>query len=336
MKKLFISLLAVASVIACTKSNVEFEETTEIGLKPVAHNVTKSMMTENSFVKTDSFNVWAFYKQVNPGTSIADWQAATGVEQTTYIDEKTFENVEGTTTWHGVHSYYWPKVGSLLFAAYYPASISNSVDYTLSDTENKMSITDYQQSRVAATGYAEDFMYANMTASSYSSNNVPLVFKHGLSWITVNLAKSADTPSDATITVTSVKFTDVYPQGDAVVNGTADIVWTPEGPKAAVDVVEKAAELSTTASKLAYEPLFIPQAQTTMEISYNIKSSDGSNFSEVKTVTLNTLKDDASAVHNNWVAGKHYIYTITIGTTEILVAPTVTDWADVKFSYNIG
>ena len=119
MKKVFVTFLAVASVIACTKSNVEFEETTEIGLKPVAHNVTKSMMTGTEFQTSESFNVWAFYKQLPAGTTIEQWQAATNVAQTPYIVDKTFENVDGTTTWHGVHSYYWPKVGSLLCMAYH-------------------------------------------------------------------------------------------------------------------------------------------------------------------------------------------------------------------------
>ena len=126
MKKVFVTFLAVASVIACTKSNVEFEETTEIGLKPVAHNVTKSMMTGKSFATSESFNVWAFYKQLPALTTIENWQAATNVEQTTYIDEKEFVNNDDTT-WKGKISYYWPKVGSLLFTAYYPTTVADKV-----------------------------------------------------------------------------------------------------------------------------------------------------------------------------------------------------------------
>ena len=217
MKKVFVTFLAVASVIACTKSNVEFEETTEIGLKPVAHNVTKSMMTGNSFVKTESFNVWAFYKQLPALTTIENWQAATNVEQTTYIDEKEFINNDDTT-WKGATSYYWPKVGSLLFTAYYPRTVADKVTYEFSDAvvadnketvpaKNQMVITDYQPSSVSSTGYSEDLMYANMTASSYSANNVTLTFKHALSWISVVLVKSDATPDDATITVSSVEFT---------------------------------------------------------------------------------------------------------------------------------
>ena len=343
MKKVLVTCLAVASVIACTKSNVEFEETTEIGLKPVAHNVTKSMMTGTEFQTSESFNVWAFYKQLPAGTTIEKWQAATDVKQTTYIDEKTFENVKDTKTWHGVTSYYWPKVGSLLFTAYYPTSAEGKVSYEFSDevavengenipAKNQMVITDYEQSRVAKTGYSEDLMYANMTPSSYSANNVALKFKHALSWISVVLVKGDDTPNDATITVSSVKFTDILPQGDAVVNNQDVIVWTPEGTAAAVDVVESTQTLvKKNTNQLAYEPLFIPQPMHDMVITYNIASADAdaSNFTETMTVKLSDLKNDDA---DKWEPGKHYTYTITIGTTEILVAPSVTPWDGVSYT----
>lgn len=341
MKKVFVTFLAVASVIACTKSNVEFEETTEIGLKPVAHNVTKSMMTgTEEFQTSESFNVWAFYKQLPAGTTIEQWQAATNVAQTPYIVDKTFKNVTGTKTWHGVTSYYWPKVGSLLFTAYYPTAAN--VSYEFSDAvagengtipaKNQMVITDYKQSRVASTGYSEDLMYANMTASSVSSNNVALTFKHALSWISVVLVKGDDTPNDATITVSSVKFTDILPQGDAVVNNQDVIVWTPEGTAAAVDVVESTQTLvKKNTNQLAYEPLFIPQPMHDMVITYNIASADAdaSNFTETMTVKLSDLKNDDA---DKWEPGKHYTYTITIGTTEILVAPSVTPWDGVSYT----
>ena len=345
MKKVFVTFLAVASVIACTKRNVEFEETTEIGLKPVAHNVTKSMMTGTPFQTSESFNVWAFYKQLPAGTTIEQWQAATNVAQTPYIVDKTFENVTGTKTWHGVTSYYWPKVGSLLFTAYYPTAAN--VSYEFSDAvagengtipaKNQMVITDYKQSRVASTGYSEDLMYANMTASSVSSNNVALTFKHALSWISVVLVKSIATPDDATITVSSVEFTNVKPQGDAVVNGASEIVWTTEGEAANVNVVESAQTLTKgNTAQLAHEPLFIPQAMNDMVVTYNIKSGDGSNFTEVKTITLNTLESTDKTTYSNWEPGKHYTYTITIGTDEILIAPTVTDWKDVEYDITPG
>lgn len=339
MKKLFISLLAVASVIACTKSNVEFEETSEIGLKPVAYNMTKSMMTGTSFATSESFNVWAFYKQLPAGTTIEAWQKS-AQQQTTYIADKEFVNNDADT-WKGATSYYWPKVGSLLFAAYYPTNVADKADkvvYNFDGTQNEMSITGYKPDRVMASDdtnpdYSEDLMYANMTPASKSSNNVELTFKHALSWISVVLKKGADTPVDATITVSSVKFTDILPQGDAVVANQNDIVWTPRGTAAAVNVVESTETLDEeNATQLAYEPLFIPQEMNDMVITYNIASADGANFTETRTVKLSDLKNDDA---DKWEPGKHYTYTITIGTSEILIAPTVTKWEDVEYSYDI-
>ena len=355
MKKVFVTFLAVASVIACTKSNVEFEETTEIGLKPVAHNVTKSMMIGESFAPSESFNVWAFYKQVNPGTSIADWQKS-AENQTTYIDEKEFVNKDATT-WKGKTSYYWPKMGSLLFAGYYPTTIANQVEYTFNATDNKMVISNYEPKRVVnpaegkTTTYTEDLMYANMTLTSYSQNPVSLVFKHALSWITVKVKQSEAGPK---IIVDNVNFTNVYPQGTATVdnmpvnNVSKGIEWVTAGTAANVPVLEEKRTIGEGESKkeivgyvldpeaeytLAFEPLFIPQPMTTMVITYTIESGDGSSFQETKTVDLSGLKTDDT---DKWEAGKHYTYTITIGTSEILIAPEVTDWEDVDYAITPG
>ena len=41
----------------------------------------------------------------------------------------------------------------------------------------------------------------------------------------------------------------------------------------------------------------------------------------VSSVSLNTSK-----TVTEWLRGKRYIYTLTIGLDEILFAPTVTDW----------
>ena len=371
MKKVFVTFLAVASVIACTKSNVEFEETTEIGLKPVAHNVTKSMMIGTSFDTNESFNVWAFYKQVAPGTSIADWQAA-DVDQTTYIDEKEFINKDATT-WKGETSYYWPKMGSLLFAGYYPTSIADDVEYTFNANVNKMVISNYEPKRVVnpAKGetmtYTEDLMYANMTPASVAKNDVSLVFKHALSWITVKAMKNtADGP---TIVLNSVKFSGIYPKGTATINNVpasstvdgktvytfAEIKWDTnlEGNSTKdVEVQEEkcevlkadgvtketvaGVELTGTEYKLPYEPLFIPQGMNKLTIVYTIISKDGSQFKETKELVLADVKDSKSNTYENWEAGKHYTYTITIGTSEILIAPEVTDWKDVEYDITPG
>ena len=325
MKKIFFAIAAVAALASCSKSEVAYEQEREISLAPVPQNMTKTMMTGDSFLTSEKFNVWAWYKQLPAGTNVATWQADTTEDQL-YIPEKPFTYRE-ETNWGGVTPYYWPKLGSLLFAGYYPTDIAAKVDYTFNATENKMVFTKIPQTWVAdyeegEEDYTEDIMYFNMTASSSASGPVAVVFKHALSWITVNVKKSEGSPK---IVIDEIKFTKVNPEGTGTVNGAAVIAWETTGT-ATETVVDTDVELAETATKLP-EPLFIPQAMAgDLVITYTVYSSNTEKFTETYTAALSTLKENL----NTWAPAKHYIYNIEIGTSEILIAPTVTDWEEVE------
>ena len=325
MKKIFFAIAAVAALAACSKSEVAYEQGNEISLAPVPQNMTKTMMTGESFLTTESFNVWAWYKQLAAGTEVAEWQAD-ATEDQLYIPEKPFEYREGTN-WGGVTPYYWPKLGSLLFAGYYPTDIAENVEYVFDAENNKMVFTGIEQTWVAdyeegEEDYTEDIMYFNMTASSSASGPVAVVFKHALSWITVNVLKSEDSPK---IVIDEIKFTKVNPEGTGTVNGAEVISWATTGTAAAT-VVGEDVELEETATKLV-EPLFIPQTMAgDLVITYTVYSSETEKFTETYTAALSELKDDL----DTWAPAKHYIYNIEIGTSEILIAPTVEDWEEVE------
>lgn len=367
MKKIFFALAALAALAACAKVEAEYEQDVEINFSPVAANRTKAMVEDNSF-PNERFNVWGYYKQIPQGKTIAQWMASP-LEQQKYIVEKPFaqkmdENNEPTGLWGGVSSYFWPKVGSLMFVGYYPTNPPvTEIDYTFDASESKMTITGYVAGDYQATGYVdnfstshtEDFMYFNMTPRSYNSttqstvdvagNNVDVVFRHALSWINVVLVQDATAPNTdaAEITVHSVKFTSVLPQGDAVVDNTPgattdEIVWTAEGSEVNVEVcpndddstpfVESDVLLSTTAKLLGKQPLFIPQTMAgNLVVKYSIASTDGSKFTETKSINLSGLEGNGA-----WQPGKKYTYTITIGTSEILIDPSVDDWDAVPVS----
>ncbi len=356
MKKIFFALAAVAALAACSKVEATYEQNVEISFNPVAANRTKAMLSGTTFPE-EQFNVWGYYKQIAQGKTIAEWMASS-LEQQEYIVEKPFtKKAEGL--WGGVTSYFWPKVGSLMFVGYYPTSAASNVDYVFNATESKMTVTDYVAGDYQSTGYVdihtttshtEDLMYFNMTPTSYNSttqssvdvvgNNVDVVFRHALSWINVVLVKDVDAPADAEITVHSVKFTSVLPQGDAVVDNTPDaltdeIVWTPEGTEVNVEVcpnddaatpfVESDVVLTTAENTLGKQPIFIPQTMAgNLVVKYTISSTDGSKFTETKSVNLRGLAGNGA-----WQPGKKYTYTITIGTSEILIDPAVTDWTPV-------
>ena len=318
MKKILIALAAVAALAACSKSEVAYEPAGEISLSVVPQNMTKAMMTGETFLTTEQFNVWAWYKQLPASTEIADWMAD-GTDNQLYIPEKPFTHKQ-TTSWGGVTPYYWPKLGSLLFAGYYPTDIAESVDYTFDGSENKMVFSDILQRQVSTTAdeYTEDIMYFNMTPSSVDANPVTVVFKHALSWITVNVRKSEGSPK---IVIDEIKFTAVNNKGKGTVDGAKVIDWELTGT-AEETVVGKAVELKEEVTKLV-EPLFIPQKKEgDLVIKYTVYSSDTEKFTEVYESKLSKL----DAKLDTWMPAKHYIYNIEIGTSEILIDPSVTDW----------
>ena len=354
MKKFILSIAAIAALTACSKSHIEYNEPSEIAVAPVAQNITKGMVTTTTFPE-ETFNLWAYYKPVKNAT-IANWQADESKQQT-YIDNKTFTK-KGDGTWGGAEAaYYWPKDGSLMFAGYFPSSLED-VTYEFSSTQNIMTIPDYTPGMVttAENDHSEDVMYFNMTAKSYTSGPVPVTFRHALSWITVKLAKSTDTPSDATITVNSVQFTEIYKTGTGTVNNspvapaTNEIIWaTAEGTKGILEVCpddktttdtkENVVTLTTTATALAKEPIIIPQTMTgNLVVNYTITSEDGSSFTETKTIALRGMNATDSGTNKqltDWQPAKHYTYTITIGTTEIRIQPSVDIWKDVTIGTTI-
>lgn len=334
MKKIILALAAVATLASCTKSEATYESNEEIGFLPVTENITKSMVTGITFPTSEEFNLWAYYKPV-PATDMGTWLSNSSTPQT-YIDEKTFKYLEDEKKWGGkANPYFWPKNGSLVFVGYYPTAIKDQVYHDLAS--NTMSFYDIQQSRVAATGHTEDIMYFNMTPSC-ASGSVAVTFKHALSWISLVLVKDEDTSQRAKITVEKVEFTNILPQGDAVVVGAKNIAWTAKGAAATVDILDDNDASTSNDVVLAYdnetpepyEPLFIPQKMTgNLVITYTITSEDNSYFREVKTISLGSMKDSKGNALTSWEAAKHYTYTITIGTEEILVAPKVDPWVDV-------
>lgn len=366
MKKIFLGLAAIAALAACSKSEVEYESTGEITFTPVTKNITKSMMLGTEFETDENFNVWAFYNPTpNPSNDItawvADYNGNTSKGAKVYIDEKPFEYHDSPiSNWAGVTPYFWPKVGSLAFAGYYPTTQKANISYNIEN--NKMEFSNISKAWVndESGTFTEDLMYFNITPA-YKEGDVKAVFKHALSWLTVNLSTDETTLGlGATITVSSVKFTDVKPQGDGVVDNQAAILWTPKGTAAPVDVIVDAVVLSANANKQR-EPLFIPQTMAgNLEITYTVSStadSEGevSSFTETKVIELNTLKGWTPKVENgeivkddndktvfvegstlsSWDAGKHYTYNIVITTSEIIIDASVNTWEEVKFPIDI-
>ena len=348
MKKLIFAALAIAAMAACTKSNVQFDQPGEIAFQPVSQKATKAAVTGTAYPTASAynFNVWAWWAAEEKGTSDAS------TFNTVYIKDQPFEYREAIALWGGSgQSYYWPTTGSLFFAGYSPASIQgsddNSDDCKVSYDKNNMKLTveNYQQSIDISN--TVDFMWFHLTDQSYDRTDdfVPVKFHHALSWLTfrVNLKDSA-TPQLWKVKSVKLRSIETKANFNATRTTTADVqgtaLWTNHSNTEDItvfstDVADRHlvtyvdtpyAVGASDDSVLENTPngvLVIPQkcdlARAQLVIEFEQKAPSEEWVPQTKFLSLGS----------EWLPGKHYIYTITFGAEEILIAPTVVDWDEV-------
>ena len=337
MKKLVFAALAIGAMAACTKSAVQYEQTGEICLQPVAQKATKAAVDGTVYPADEEheFNVWAeWHADTNEGTSPFG---------ELYINQGTF-SARDLVVWGGKNpKYYWPTTGKLAFAGYSPASAKEggaTFDYVFKD--KKFTVTNYVQSTdISAT---KDLMWFDFDGTYYTNpgttqaNSVPVTFQHALSWLTFKFnLKDKDTPKNWVVTNVTLKDIETKGSFDSISDGDK---WTLSNENSfknkditVYDIDKKEIEYSDTPEALENTPngvLIIPQAcdlsNASLVVKYDLKKQGVPDaYLQNQTVTLDL---SVGTDEHNWLPGKHYIYTIIFGANEILISPTVTDWVD--------
>lgn len=329
MKKIF-SFLAIAAIVAsCAKTEpVYTEDNSEIKLAPVTTHVTKanvlSAIDGTEYPTAENFDVYAYWNTAEAGSSFT--------EATLYLGSEDDCGVEFTNKgayWGGTTTYYWPKNGSLRFAAYSPSHLD--LKHTLAT--DTYSVAGYLQPSNTAETF--DFLVAP-TSVSYNAmtaaEKVVVEFQHGLSWITLQV-KAKDAEAAKAFDVKKVTINNVNTKADfaanmntGIQNGSWNNLSTPanyvvfSGSQA---VTETATVIETTTAGT----LVIPQATTTVTVDYTQNALAGTPELEGQSVTVDLVLDEDNTP---WAPGKHYIYTLIFGLDEILINPSVVDWTDVE------
>lgn len=328
MKKSLIIALGAIALVACTKTSVSYEQTGEIGFAPVARmNGTKATaIPTTAFPEAWNLKVYGYYDN-----TVAAGQGYSADHFTeNYLPGVEFaKNARGATAgfWLGKdHAYYWPKTGSILFAAYAPA------DYAVATVahdkvNNTFSVTEMAQ----PTDFSKtvDLLYSPYS-TSYNKTVVHMQFAHAFSWITLKAQ------SDAKI---SVKIKSIVLKGMAV-KGKADVLptWTVSGEQD-LNVFTNADGTAVTDQLVEFADakesvLLFPQTlgnNAVLEITYAMDRGDGTFIDQaLYSVVLNTLKSSKNVEINEWEAGKHYFYNVIFGAAdEIQISPSVKEWDDV-------
>ena len=343
MKKIFISLLAVAALAACTKSEVAYEAPAEIGFSVVAGNITKAVVDGTTY--PTGLNMFIYAWTEGSTAAAADYIANGEFEYRKAIGE--------TNVWGGKTPYYWPNVNKLYFAGY-SASGNASTKAEYNCQSDLLTITDYTPDNTGAN----DLMWFPKTDDSYgkSTTFVPVDMYHTCAWVTF-LVKGDEVTGNSTnpYTVTELKMTGVDQTATVKCSNktTPKIQWSNNTDKTgtAADYVvtlknttgialtQSAKDVETDATYAVANGstnsniVVIPQVPGKLNLTYTYKSSTNATITEtVENLDLALTKatEDATTATGptSWEAGKHYIYTITIKANEILIAPTPADWND--------
>lgn len=315
MKKIFFSLLAIAALASCAKTEAVYTEgDSEIKLAPVTSLATKTVygaIDGTAYPTAEEFVVNAYWN----GT-------------TQYLTDVVFANKGQYWGGQGA-TYYWPKNGSLEFACYSPETVK--IDYTY---PNSWAGTYTQTENTAET---TDLLIAPLTVpytAQTATENVSVVFEHALSWITIKV-KAANPEAAAAYTLHDIIVDQAFTTGTLVADmadGFKYNDWAEEKTAPADYYVVKGGNIALTTTAEVVEDavagtVVLPQVPTTLTINFTQNAMTGTPELDAQKVTVPLELDDET--NNIWEPGKHYIYTVTFDVDEILINPSVVDWEDV-------
>ena len=330
MKKIFFSLLAVAALASCMKTEaVYMEDQAEIKIKPATALATKANVLAaidgTEYPTAENFDVYGYWANQPAGSSFTNQTH----DVTVYLGENgAVEFTNKGNYWGGTTTYYWPKNGSLRFAAYSPSNVDMAHDL---DTDT-YTVTGYEHPTTTATTW--DLLVAP-TSKSYTAmtaaENVSVVFEHALSWITVKVV-AKDAEAAKAFDIKKVTINEVNSEADlnaAMADGIQVEEWSNYKAPVGYVVYEGSQAVTQTATVIETTPdgtVIIPQPTTTITVDYTQNALEGTPALEGQSVTVDLTLD---ANDTPWEPGKHYVYTLVFGLDEILINPSVVDWEDV-------
>ena len=329
MKKIFISLFAVAALAACTKSEVQYEPAGEIGFAPVKDYVTKAQGVEGDLDEDQKLGIWAYWDKDGSVASVTDYTAY----DDNYLVNALFADKSGS--WGGSPTGYpWPVNGALVFAGYTtPGDGVITLDDNNAETTGTEVSYNLANDTMIFSNYKNDaefdLCWFGRTANSYnyraSGTAVPVTLSHALSWISIAVYGEGSTIGWK---ITSIEWK-VPTAGTATCIGTSATWNNPTYPDTATDILTNdhtiaagtTANGKTTGTKIT-DNLVIPSTPVELTVNYSFKVN-GVEKSDSKTVSLKL--DDTNSTE--WASGVHYTYTLAFKANEILVAPSYGEWA---------
>lgn len=349
MKKiLLMTAICATALVGCT-NNDETPEQQELNFSPLSYKSTRAIISGTTYgIDDPTFGVFAYHS----ASATNDWNT-NGASAPLYINNAEISYNSTSEIWKSATAAYWPLSGSLTFIAYSP----KTVNATCATATKILTVTDFQ---VAKTDYITIGTHANTqadllyslpsAATGLSANNttytpggtsaqgVPIVFRHALSQVLVNVNVADDYENTefkvksiklkgmgdkATFTVTPT-FGAAYAEAAAWGTTSTSIEQTifPIGnstdPSEVLD--EEGAQIGTN---ILVMPQTLLASTQRLEIEYQMTKTDVNvTTSTTKTVDLRT------STFTKFDINKRVTLYVSLSADEIQYAPSVADWSD--------
>ena len=351
MKKtlLMMAVAAGAMLTGCVKnetanggavsgSKISFEA-------PAVTGITRAALVPGEigtgYDEGEHFSVYALY--------FADGTYTNFNAGTLYMDDVETAYNTGGQYWDsesvpGGQAYYWPKKGSLTFAAYSPTGAANDCKVTWGAAG--FTFTNFTVQSDPAAHY--DLLFSerayNKTQSAASSTTykggVDITFKHALSSV-VFKTKLGDTYEGHTITLKNITLKNTFTTGtfnqglddaDGAVTTAAE--WTGQKTEntagyvafSGAEVITSTAAEPAGATRLIVLPQDLAHGTNNVTIDVTYSIHNGTNEID-QTATINITDPGYSLT--KFEIGKRYIFTLIIGLDKITFSPKVDPWEDV-------
>ena len=340
MKKIILSIAAVAALAACTKSEVQYEQSSEIGFVPVTKMNTKLAVADNKYPE-EGLDLYIF---ANAGDPSADVSAYTPYFRNGQFKHKADGVFSGQPT-----PYYWPNVKKLIFSGYSNSGNVSTTNpryeyfpgETSTDAEWQIKLDAYAPGAGTASEGSNDLMWFPTTdpyakpgkIGTDNDKDVNVQMKHACAWVTIKMKGDNVTGRTNPWKITNLSILDLAESGNVALG--AEAIWTLGANTPVYPFYTTGVELSTDEKDFTRmdikDLIVIPQANKTLRVSYSFVSQAAvgteGNSGYVPAIVIDEIIDiPLPATDDKWVAGKHYTYTITLTAEEILVEPTVNEW----------
>ena len=336
MKKIFAFALAAAAVLSCSKTETTFNQSEEIAFMPVSRIESRAAVQGTNYTASQNFYVFANTVESTSHKYFENVQfiPETVTEGSTTSNVTTTVNGATLQVFKGADTQYWPNVTPLKFAGVTASgNVNDGTAPEMAADFTTMTVEGYVQTSPTTANANNDLMYffADNNGAGYAKGSgiVSPVMAHACSWITINVvAESALTSYWDDLQITNVSLLGLYESGDATFTASG-ASWDIDSyePTNKVDVLTVAKELSTTSDEFAdveNNTIVIPQTPVTLSVTYSYTTPAGiTDFTETKEIELSDYTDT-----ENWNAGVHYTYNLTVTAEEIKIAPTSTTWGD--------